>query len=112
MARDLARDLVESGGSELVIVTLGEAGAVAAGADGALYRLPPLTVDVVSTAGAGDAFSAGVVAGLDEGRSVTDALRLALAASAATVAHAGTGECDPALVAALYERARCLNPES
>ncbi|MCU1692176.1 MAG: Fructokinase [Frankiales bacterium] len=52
-------------GPALVVVTDGGEGALALGA-GAVLRVPPVPVDVVDTVGAGDAFTAGLLAGLDD----------------------------------------------
>ena len=48
-------------GPALVVITLGENGAVAARPQLPLLEIPPLKVDVVDTIGAGDTFAAGVL---------------------------------------------------
>jgi fructokinase len=53
-------------GASLVVVTLGGAGAVAYGAGGELARRPGLPITVADTVGAGDSFTAGLLAGLGE----------------------------------------------
>jgi tagatose 6-phosphate kinase len=63
-----------------LIVTLGEAGAVAM-VDGRIVRVLPPRVRAVSAVGSGDSFTAGLVAGLDRGPEY--ALRLASACGAA-----------------------------
>ncbi len=64
-------------GPSLVVVTDGGDGALALGG-GEVLRVPPVPVDVVDTVGAGDAFSAGLLAGLDDaGLLSVDALRSA-----------------------------------
>ena len=52
-------------GPALVVVTDGGEGALALAASG-LLRLPAVPVEVVDTVGAGDAFTAGLLAGLDD----------------------------------------------
>ncbi|MEX2549415.1 MAG: carbohydrate kinase [Nitriliruptoraceae bacterium] len=52
-------------GPAVVVVTLGPEGAVALTADGREVRVPGETVEVVDTVGAGDAFTAGLLAWLD-----------------------------------------------
>ncbi len=51
-------------GPLLVVVTLGADGVLAIGPDGSTVRRPAVPVDVVDTVGAGDAFTAGLLAGL------------------------------------------------
>jgi fructokinase len=53
-------------GPAAVVVTLGERGAVAVGPDGREIRVTAPSVEVVDTVGAGDAFTAALLAGLDE----------------------------------------------
>ena len=60
----------EAPGPVLVVVTLGADGAVAFHAAGE-SRVPAVPVTVVDTVGAGDAFSAGLLAGLDGARRLT-----------------------------------------
>jgi fructokinase len=60
-----ARRLIERHGLEHVFVTLGAAGALALGADGACQHVAPAgDVAVVDTVGAGDAFAAVLIAGI------------------------------------------------
>ncbi len=62
-------------GPALVVVTLGPEGALALGAAGTI-RVPGASVDVVDTVGAGDAFTAGLLAWLHHrGRLTRDGLR-------------------------------------
>ncbi|MCX5265734.1 carbohydrate kinase [Streptomyces sp. NBC_00199] len=55
-----ACDTWHAAGARLVIITLGERGALAS-LDGARTQVPAPTVDVVDTVGAGDAFTAGLL---------------------------------------------------
>ncbi len=77
-----------------VAVSLGDEGAlgVQVPADGGAYAgflAAPLSVPVASTVGAGDAFVAGLVASLAEGRDWADAGRRATAFAAAKLARVG-----------------------
>jgi ribokinase len=58
------------------VITLGAAGAVAAGPEGR-FRVSSLRIDPVDTTGAGDAFVGGLAAALDQGRPLPAALRRA-----------------------------------
>lgn len=64
-ADDAARDLRTGHGAESLIVTDGERGAWAIGADDVLVRAPAPQVDeIIDTVGAGDAFSAVCICGI------------------------------------------------
>ena len=97
-----AQTLVKDGRSALVALTLGGDGAVLVSGDQVL-RLPAAAVTVQSTVGAGDAFLAGLVLRLAQGRSAAEAFRTAVASGAATAALPGTGLGDAATVARLEE---------
>ncbi|WP_173921462.1 ribokinase [Agromyces sp. Marseille-P2726] len=75
--------------SRSVVVTLGATGAVAASVDGSWAVNPP-RVTAVDTTGAGDAFTGTLAAFLAEGRSLEEALRIAVAAGALAVQARGT----------------------
>ncbi|MDR6906122.1 ribokinase [Agromyces sp. 3263] len=72
-----------------VVVTLGPAGAVAAASDGSWVAAAP-RVDAVDTTGAGDGFTGALAAMLAEGRSLDEAVRVAVAAGALAVQARGT----------------------
>jgi 1-phosphofructokinase family hexose kinase len=86
-----ARDLQERYGASLV-VTLGEAGALAVLPEKA-YRIPPPRVAIVNTAGAGDAVLAGLTAALARGEPVEEGLRLGFAAAGAVMMTPITADC-------------------
>lgn len=70
------------------IVTLGKDGVAAVDADG-VVRVPSLPVHAIDPTGAGDIFSAAVMAGTAWGWSLSDSLRLASATAACSVRHPG-----------------------
>ncbi|MCY3574015.1 MAG: 1-phosphofructokinase family hexose kinase [Chloroflexi bacterium] len=72
-----------------VVVTLGEAGALAVLA-GRSYRIPPIPVAVSSPAGAGDAVLAGLAQALQQNLPIEDGLRLGIAAASAVCLQPGT----------------------
>lgn len=72
-----------------VIVTLGEAGAVAATAAGTLHQ-PAFAVTVADTTAAGDTFAGVLAAALDRGLALPAAMRRAAAAAAITCTRAGS----------------------
>jgi ribokinase len=77
----MAASLLEHG-PEMIVTTLGRDGAAIYQQGAAPLRQPALPVDTVDTLGAGDAFTAGLVAGLLEGRSVAESLERAAACGA------------------------------
>lgn len=79
-------------GVGIVAVTLGQDGALMAGAEG-LLRLPAIEVPVISATGAGDSFLAGMIHALAQGRPEAEAFRLGMAAGAAAVLTPGTDLC-------------------
>ena len=89
----MARGLVERGVG-LAVVHF-PAGSVAAAPDGRVIRQGSVRLpraEVRSTTGAGDAFAAGVLFGLHEGRPVEECLRLGAAAAAACVQGPNTSD--------------------
>ena len=74
------------------IMTFGGEGALAV-LPGRAYRIPPLKIDVVSAAGAGDAVLAGLAASIERGQPIEDGLCLGMAAAAAVCLMPGTAEC-------------------
>ena len=88
-----ADDLVEraarrlSDGARTVVARLGGSGVLACASDGSLVRSPAFAVEVVNIVGAGDAFNAGFIAAMVEGRGLEAALRLGNAVAARKVAR-------------------------
>jgi ribokinase len=74
---------------EAVVVTLGAAGAIAIGADGAIVEAAAPRVDAIDTVGAGDAFIGCLAADLADGRPLVEAVRRAVAAAALSTLRAG-----------------------
>lgn len=74
------------------IISLGEEGGLAVLPDRA-YRIPPLKVDVVSAAGAGDGVLAGITASVYRGQPIEKGLRLGFAAATAVLLQPGTADC-------------------
>jgi 6-phosphofructokinase 2 len=88
----VARDLVDSGVLEVVVVSLGAAGALLVTA-GRCERIRAPTVPIRSKVGAGDSTVAGIVLGMVRGMSVSEAVRYGVAAGAAAVMTPGTELC-------------------
>jgi len=77
-------------GTEIAVVTLGAQGALAADRSGRRIRLRPPHVEMDSAVGAGDCFMGAAVYALSQGRDLKEAIRLGVAAAAATVRTPGT----------------------
>ncbi|MCS6834392.1 MAG: ribokinase [Anaerolineae bacterium] len=80
---------------QALIVTLGEQGAHAYGADGRREAVPAFAVDVLDTVGAGDAFNGGLAVALAEGAPMPQALRFANAVAALSVTRRGAADSMP-----------------
>ena len=87
-----ARDLLNQGYAEMLMVSLGAGGALLASRDG-IRRLRAPTVRTRSRVGAGDSMVGGTVHGLMSGMEIEDAARLGIAAGAAAVMTPGTQLC-------------------
>lgn len=83
-----AAEVLVARGVGAVIVTLGEAGVLARGRGGA-HRVPALSVEVVDTTGAGDAFNGALAVALAERRELPAALAFANTAAALTCTKRG-----------------------
>jgi 1-phosphofructokinase family hexose kinase len=102
------REIVELGARDAIITY--ESGCVALmGGDSAervAYRVAVEPREPLSSIGAGDAFLAGYVAGLYEGRTTEECLRFATACGAESVRHVGAGVIDPREVERLLPEVR------
>lgn len=87
-----ALKLIASRHCEVVVVSLGAAGALLTTADGHT-RIHAPTVPIQSKVGAGDSMVAGLVLGLAKGFSIVEATRFAVAAGTAAVMSPGTELC-------------------
>jgi len=85
-----AQQLVHSGISKAIAVTLGAEGAVMATHNETIC-LPSPKVKAISASGAGDSFVGGALYVLAKGGTVEDAFHLGIACGAATVMEKGTG---------------------
>jgi ribokinase len=90
-----ARSLISRPG-QTIIVTLGEAGALAVTAERE-FTVPACKVTAVDTTGAGDVFCGVLAAGLAEGRPLVEAIARANAAAAISVTRPGAGLSAPTL---------------
>lgn len=87
-----AGKIIESGHCEVLVISLGAAGALMVSEEVSERLLPP-TVPIVSKVGAGDSMVAGIVLSLARGRSVRESVLFGVAAGAAAVMTPGTELC-------------------
>lgn len=88
-----ARELVDRGCAQFVVVSLGSEGALLVTPTGS-QRYSPVRVPSGSGVGAGDAMLAGITVGLTRGWQLDKAVRLGIAAGAAMLLTPGTAPCN------------------
>lgn len=100
------RDLHEEYGV-IAVISLGSEGGLAVLPDQA-WRIPPIPVQVVSPAGAGDAVLAGMAASFERRQPLEDGMRLGFAAATAVLLQPGTADCRKADVDAFLPQVQLL----
>jgi 5-dehydro-2-deoxygluconokinase len=95
IAREKALTVLDRG-TELVVCKLGDKG-VEGHTRGGVEFVPPESVEVVSTIGAGDGFASGFLFGLLTGRPLRDALKLGNSAAAVVVSRVSCSDAMPYL---------------
>lgn len=98
-----ARELIDCGLTDAVVVSLGARGALLVTSDEA-ERFPAVAVTVVSEVGAGDAMVAGITAALARGAALSDAVRYGIAAATAKLQTPGTAAFGHNDVDAVFEK--------
>ncbi len=89
-------------GAAVAVVTRGVDGALVVDDSGSAWRIGPPPETGPYVVGSGDAFLAGLAAGLADGRLLPEAARLGAAAACANALRPGQGELDPADVARVH----------
>ena len=89
---DAAKGVIEKGNCEVVVVSMGPAGAMLVTKEGALQIMPP-AVKRKSTVGAGDSMVAGIVLSLTRNKSLTEAVQYGVACGTAATMNPGTELC-------------------
>ncbi len=102
------REIVERGWCEVLVLTLGDKGALLTTRETQL-RAPRLDVEVVSAVGAGDSFVGGMTLALAQGRPIEEAFLYGVAAGTAAVTTPGTELCSKETTDRLFGR---LKPQS
>ncbi|TKB24607.1 1-phosphofructokinase family hexose kinase [Desulfopila sp. IMCC35006] len=96
-----ARKMVEDGRCEVLVISLGAAGALVVSEKYTEHILPP-TVPIVSKVGAGDSMVAGIVLSLARGNSLRESVIFGVATGTAAVMTPGTELCRREDVQRLY----------
>lgn len=109
-----AESLIQRYDAGLVVVKMGEHGAVAHAGTGAPILMPAYPVEAVDTTAAGDAFTAALALRLAEGAVLGDAMRFACAAGAVSATRLGAQASMPtrAQVERLLRQHGCSNPSA
>ncbi|MFN2117853.1 MAG: 1-phosphofructokinase family hexose kinase [Candidatus Promineifilaceae bacterium] len=84
--------IIEDGGAQFIVLSLGAAGAVFANSDGTIHLRTP-TVKIRSKVGAGDSMVGGIVWALANGYAPLDAAKFGVSAGAAAVKTPGSELC-------------------
>jgi 6-phosphofructokinase 2 len=87
-----ARSIINQGGCEMMVISMGGAGAMLVTKE-AQYIIKPPPVTVKSTVGAGDSMVGAMVLALSEGFLLEDVLRYGVAAGTAATMNYGTELC-------------------
>jgi 6-phosphofructokinase 2 len=90
--KDMAEKIVQSNSSEVVVVSLGAAGALMVTKEESRY-IRPSAVPIKSKVGAGDSMVAGIVLALSRGKTIQDSVSFGVAAGTAAVMTPGTELC-------------------
>lgn len=89
---EAAREVINKGKCEVVVVSMGAAGAMLVTGNRAIHIMPP-AVKIKSTVGAGDSMLAGIVLSLAQNKSIEEAAQYGVACGTAATMNAGTELC-------------------
>jgi 6-phosphofructokinase 2 len=89
---DIARKVIEKGHCEVIVVSMGEAGAILV-TKNETHRAVPPSVNRKSTVGAGDSMVAGIVLALSQKKSLKEVVQYGVACGTAAAMNPGTELC-------------------
>jgi len=107
---DVAKQIINEGRCEIIVVSLGPAGAMAVTKNDVFQMAPPV-VKRKSTVGAGDSMVAGMVYSLSNGKSIKEAVRYGIACGTAATLNEGTELSKKEDVEKLYSQVRVVAVE-
>lgn len=105
MVDDVAKQLIDEGKCEIVVVSMGATGAMLISKDEAYHMVPP-PVKKKSTVGAGDCMVAGIIYSLSKGEGLKEALKYGVASGTASTMNPGTSLAKPEDVHKLHKLIR------
>ncbi len=97
-----AKNIIQSGGAEIVVVSMGAYGAALI-TDKENFQIPSPKVKLKSTVGAGDSMVAGLVLGITQKYNLKDLLKLGIACGSAATMNEGTALCKKEDVEELFQ---------
>ena len=100
---EAGREIISRGNCEVLIVSMGEDGAMLLTKD-TEFTVGPPTIKKRSTVGAGDSMVAGIVLQLSKGKNIQEAFLYGVASGTAATMNAGTELCHKKDVDALYSQ--------
>lgn len=99
---EVAKQIISRNRCEIIVVSMGESGAMLVTADLSV-KIPAPVVRSVSTVGAGDSMLAGIVYSLSTGRDILEATQFGVACGTAATLNPGTALCKKEDVQLLFE---------
>ncbi|HVX50617.1 MAG TPA: 1-phosphofructokinase family hexose kinase [Chitinophagaceae bacterium] len=99
----VSREIIAGGRCEIILLSMGEAGALLVTKDLTMHIVPP-QVSRKSTVGAGDSMTAGVILSLATGYDIISAAQYGVASGTAATMRPGTQLCDKTDADAIYAR--------
>ena len=98
-----ARDLINEGKCEIVVVSLGASGAMLVSRE-QVFKISAPAVKIKSTVGAGDSMVAGIVFSISNEKSLQEAIQYGVACGTAATLNNGTGLCRKEDVERLFKQ--------
>lgn len=105
-----ARDIISSGKAEIIVISMGNRGAILI-TETILLSVPAPPVNVVNSVGAGDSMLAGILFSLAKGDDLSSAFRYGVACGSAATLHGGSGLGDKESADNLFKIIQTSNPE-
>jgi len=105
----VAREITAGKKCNIVVVSMGEAGAMLVTKD-MVTKITAPPVMHKSTVGAGDSMVGGIIYGLSMGKNILEAVQFGVACGTAATLNPGTGLCRQEDVQRLYRKIRAMQP--
>lgn len=109
MAEGAARQIINNGKCEVIVVSLGDKGAMLITQENTHHIIPP-PVMIHSTVGAGDSLVAGIVLSLEKNHSLLEAVQYGVACGTAATMNPGTQLCSKTQADQLFRTISAKEP--